>query len=75
MTWMATKLSDAERVAQAVEIGPGRVASPWERGTCPNGRAYKTRWTWRPDRGETIEHGEPDGLCGCRRCCPARRVD
>jgi hypothetical protein len=32
MSWMNEKLSDAERVARAVEIRPGVFAAPWERG-------------------------------------------
>ena len=71
MSWLSnTKFSDADRVAQAVEVKPGLMAGPWERGTCQYGRAFKTRWTWRPARGETIEDGEPEGTCCCKRCCP-----
>jgi len=33
-------------------------------------RAFKFRWTWRPERGETIESGEPEGGCNCKKCCP-----
>lgn len=68
MSWMSTKLTDAERVAQAKEIKPGVMASPWERGECPKGKAFPTRWTWRPANGETIEDGEPEGACLCKHC-------
>jgi len=68
--WMSEKLNDAERTSRAVEVSPGKMAAPWERGTCPSGRAFKFRWTWRPERGETIESGEPEGGCNCKKCCP-----
>jgi hypothetical protein len=70
VSWLGVRLNDQARVARAVEIKPGLMASPWERGTCQNGRAFPARWTWRPGRGETIETGEPEGLCGCKKCQP-----
>lgn len=67
VTWMGRSLSDAERVAQAKEVSPGVLVSPWERGTCEHGKPYPYRWRWRADAG--IEAGEPVmGKNGCKGC-------
>lgn len=74
MSWMSNaKLSDADRVAQAIEVKPGLMAGPWERGSCQFGRAFKFRWTWRPGLDETIESGKPEGTCGCKKCNPREK--
>lgn len=68
MSWMTIKMNDEQRTAMAMEIRPGVMASPWERGTCQHGKAFPFRWTWRPGRGETVVDGDPEGGCCCRKC-------